>query len=205
MTMSTTNFSDRAPQQAKNWASVAMWTAAVAGVFVAVVLAILVLVYVRRLVKDPLDSGHFQDLKVRLAELKKQPVQEEIDKTIADIRAEDFRLRQEYFWERRFAARGAWLLLGGMAVLLVAAKSAATLRRKLPTPEAPGLAGDPEALRSRVGRWSVAGLGLLVVAAMLALNSAYGPNCPQNGLLFLTTKWRSPRLDHHRAGAAALA
>ena len=179
MTMSTTNFSDRAPQQAKNWASVAMWTAAVAGVFVAVVLAIMVLVYVRRLVKDPLDSGHFQDLKVRLAELKKQPVQEEIDKTIADIRAEDFRLRQEYFWERRFAARGAWLLLGGMAVLLVAAKSAATLRRNCQRQKRQASL----ATRKHCVAVSAAGrspaLGFWSWRPCWPCNSAYGPNCPR--------------------------
>jgi len=155
------------------WEPVAVRSLAVAAVFVAVVVALLAWDYGHRLVKDPLDSAEFQVLKKRLAELKQQEqteaVQREFDETLAAIRAEDFRLRQAYFRQRRFAGRGAWLLLGGIGVLLVAAKALATLRRKLPAPELQAIPQDTELQIARIGRWSVAGLGVLLVAAAVAL------------------------------------
>ena len=50
-------------QQARFWTPVAMAMAAVAGVFVAAVLALLVLLQARRPANDPLDSKDLQDMK----------------------------------------------------------------------------------------------------------------------------------------------
>jgi len=174
---STTPATSSGPAQrrkAGSWEPVAVRSAAVAAVFVGLVVALLVWDYGHRLVKDPLDSAGFQALKKRAAELKQQEqteaVQREFDETLTAIREEDFRLRQAYFRQRRFAGRGAWLLLGGIAVLLVAAKTLATLRRKLPAPELQAVPQDTEAQMARIGRWSVAGLGVLLVAAAVALS-----------------------------------
>ncbi len=80
------------------------------------VVVFLVWDHCQRLVKDPLDSEHFQDLKGQLAALKSQPISGEVDKEIQKtaraIQEEDFRLRHEYFRQRQFGAYGAWLLLG---------------------------------------------------------------------------------------------
>jgi len=161
-------------RKADFWEPVAVRSLAVAAVFVALVVALLVWDYGHRLVKDPLDSAEFQLLKKRLAELKQQEqteaVQREFDETLAAIRAEDLRLRRAYFRQRRFAGRGAWLLLGGIGVLLVAAKTLATLRRKLPAPEPQAVPQDTESQMARIGRWSVAGLGVLLAAAAVTLS-----------------------------------
>ncbi len=155
------------------WEPAARGSLAVAAMFVAIVAALLVWDYGHRLVKDPLDSAEFQALKKRLAELKQQEqteaVAREFDETLAAIRAEDLRLRQAYFRQRRFAGRGAWLLLVGLGVLLVAAKALATLRRKLPAPEPQPVPQDTDLHVARIGRWSVAGVGVLLTAAAVAL------------------------------------
>jgi outer membrane protein assembly factor BamB len=167
------------------WASVAARTATVAGVFVLVVLGIMAWVFASRLVKDPLDSEHYRTLKVRLADLRKQPSSEsltrELDEVLEQIRAEDLRLRQEYFRQRRLASHGAWLLLGGMAVFLAAAKTAATLRRTLPTPDTQVVRHDLETQPVRAGRWAVSGLGVLLAGAMMALAVGIKPELPATG------------------------
>lgn len=151
-----------------------MRVAFVAGAFVVLAAIFMAWDYGRRLAKDPLDSTEFKALKQRLADLKKQEpteaMQKQIEETVEEIRAADLELRETYFWQRRFAARGAWILLGGLAVLIVAAKTAATLGRKLPMPEPQASSRDTESQMARIGRWSVAGLGVGLVGIAVALN-----------------------------------
>ena len=60
------------------------------------------------------------------------------------------------------------LLLVAVAVFLVAAKTAATLRRRLPTPSALPASQDREAAWTRVARWAVAALCLVMVGVAIA-------------------------------------
>jgi outer membrane protein assembly factor BamB len=184
MSVSLPDRHDQASRAAEFWAPVAARTATAAGVFVVFVLATLAWAHAQRLAKDPLDSELFRALKAHLAELKGQPasdaVRQDVEATLVEIRAEDLHLRQEYFAQRRFAARGAWLLLGGMAVFLAASKLATTLGRKLPVPDSPNGALDADTRRARVGRWSVAGLGIVLAGAMLALSAAMRPALPDS-------------------------
>lgn len=166
------------------WAGVAGRTATVAGVFVVFVLALLAWSHAQRLARDPLDSEQFRALQAELKELKDQPVtdavRQRVERVLVEIRAEDLQLRREYFQQRRFAAGGAWLLLAGMVVFLTASKLSATLQRKLPTPEPADGEADPDGQRARIGRWAVAGLGLALAAAMLALGYATTPTLPES-------------------------
>ncbi len=146
---------------------VAIRVALVAGVFSAVVCVFLLLDYSRRLAKDPLDSPQFQTLK---SELAKQPRNERLKE---EIRAMDLALREAYFRQRRFATVGAWLLLGGLVVSLVAAKSAIAMRRKLPMPEAQAVPVDTDSQLARTARWSVAGLGVVLAGTAFALSTSF--------------------------------
>jgi len=147
--------------------------AAVAGVFSLVVCAMLFYDYSLRQAKDPHEAALFKDLRLAVAQ---QPDNEPLKE---GIRRLDLQLRQEYFRRRAFAQRGGWLLLGGIVVFLVAAKSAATLRRKLPTPQPQTTPRDLETQWTRIARWSVAGLAVALTAVALGLSVASRSELPE--------------------------
>lgn len=152
------------------WAQAASGCVAVAVVFLIAVAALLGWDYSRRVASDPLETPEFRQLKARLAEDPRNEALKE------EIRQLDLRLREEYFRQREFVAWGVWLLLAGMVVLLIAAKAATTLRRRLPLPQAPTELVDLESARSRAARWAV---GLLAaVFTGLALIVQVGFHSP---------------------------
>jgi outer membrane protein assembly factor BamB len=146
-------------------ANVAVQLAFVAGLFLIAAVALLTWSYGQRLAKDPLNAEQFKALKAQLAA---RPQDEDLKAQIRDM---DRMLRSQYFAQRRFASVGAWMLLGGLAVLLASLRAAATLRRPLPHPEALPPTASLESQTARMGRWAVAGLGaaLAVVGWGLAL------------------------------------
>ena len=147
--------------------------AAVTGVFSLVVCAMLFYDYSLRQAKDPHEAEMFKYLRLAVV---RQPDNEELKE---EIRRLDLRLRQEYFRRRAFAQRGGWLLLGGIAVFLVAAKTAATLRRRLPTPQPQTTPRDLETQWTRIARWSVAGLAVVLAAVALGLSVASRGELPE--------------------------
>jgi outer membrane protein assembly factor BamB len=148
--------------------------ALVGGVFSAVVCVLLLFDYSQRQAKDPLESPQYKALK---AELAKQPRDEVLKRK---IRALDLQLRRDYFRQRQFAASGAWLLLGGVAVSLVAAKWAMTLRRRLPMPQAQLAAADADSHLGRIARWSVAALAIVLAGSAMALSMGFHSELPDN-------------------------
>jgi outer membrane protein assembly factor BamB len=149
-------------------------TAAVAGVLAIVVCALLAYDYSRRLVKDPLDSSEYAKVKSALA---KQPDNETLKELVRTL---DLSLRKEYFRQRAFTKVGGALLLVFVLILTFAAKTAVTLRRKLPKPQAPAAGADFEAQWTRIARWALVGLtGLLIVVGVdlrLTLHSELPPD-----------------------------
>ncbi len=144
------------------WALTARRATVVATAFALVTAGFLLGDYSRRLVKDPLDSTEFLTLKQQLVELKKQPpgeeVQSRIQATVEAIRASDLALREAYFRQRNFARRGAWLLLAAIVILVIAAKTAATLRRSFPRRNQPSvrrtsMRGDRTSDAGPLPRW----------------------------------------------------
>jgi len=146
--------------------------ALVAGIFSALICALLLFDASRRLAKDPLNSPQFQALK---AELAKQPRDEKLKEKIRGL---DLELREAYFRQRRFASVGAWLLLGAIAVSLVAAKGAVTLRRKLPHPEAQLAPVDTDSNLARVARWGVAAIAVVFAGSAAALSMGFHSELP---------------------------
>ena len=136
----------------------------VAGVFSALVCLILVFVYGWRVAEDPLNTAEFLELKEQVA----------ADPTNGRLRNEfrerDQLLRQDYFRQRKFAERGTWLLLGGLVVMAVSMKTAATLNRKLPMPVARIGSADTESRMTEVARRAVAGVALAAVGTVVVLS-----------------------------------
>ena len=182
MTANTENNNEPSTQATDLGYRIAARTAVVAGVFSALVCALLLVDYNRRQAKDPLEDEQYKALK---AELAKLPEDEELKDRIRTL---DLRLRAEYFRGRRFAEVGTWLLLGGIAVLLVAAKSASTIRRRLPMPGSQEIHQDTETRVMRVARWAVGVVVVVLAGTTIALNVGF----------------RSP-LPHDAAQLAALA
>jgi len=149
-------------------------TAAVAGVFSLIACSLLLYDYSRRQVEDPLEVVTLKTLKAALAE---QPESEPLR---LQIRTLDRQLRQAYFRRRAFAAGGAFLLIGGVGLFLVAAKSAATLRRKLPMPAVEATRKDIEAETAQNARLAVAVLAVVLLAGAVGLSVALRPALPQS-------------------------
>ncbi len=147
--------------------------ATVAGVFSLIVCTLLLYDYSGRRADDPLNDASFQALKAALIE---QPNNEQLKE---EIRSLDLQLRGKYFRQRVFAALGAWLLMGSLGVFLIAAKSAATLRRKLPMPGAYASEEDVDTHIARVARWSVAVLCIVLMGTAVALSVAVRTALPR--------------------------
>lgn len=158
----------------QNGYQLAVRMAAVAGVFSLVVCALLFYDYSLRRAKDPHEAASFKALKLALAQ---QPDNEELR---LSVRASDRELRREYFRQRAFASRGGWLLLGGMIVFLVAAKSAATLRRELPAPQPQGAPRDLETRWTRIARGSVAALAVVLAGVAVGLSLTSPDELPKD-------------------------
>lgn len=139
----------------------AYYTAVVAAVFSLVVAVLLVFDYSRRVVTDPLAWPEFQAM---LAEAKENPQNEELKEA---IRRQDVELRKAYFWHKRFASVGGWLLAIGLVTCVVAGKTASVLRRPMPQPETQTEPVRRYKTAANTARWAVGGL-----AAVLALGAA---------------------------------
>jgi outer membrane protein assembly factor BamB len=176
-------------------------TAAIAGAFSLVVCALLFYDYSRRTQSDPLEIETYQALKTALA---KQP---ENDDLKSQIRSLDLRLRREYFRQRAFTVAGAILLLGGVAIFLVASKTAATLRRELPHPQPFATPPDVESQWTRIGRWSVAvlALSLAVLAIVLSFSMRLDiPRIPEESeIASALSKDKGPAMEKEHSPTAS--
>ena len=148
--------------------------AVVCGVFAAVVAALLLLDYGRRVAEDPLNAPEYLQLK---QQLKDDPQNEALQ---VEFRALDERLREAYFNRRHFAAWGTWLLLAGAAGSAALGKWSATLRRRLPNPEPVDSQDDPEETANRTGRWAVAVLAGAAAFAAIVLYTGFPSSLPSD-------------------------
>lgn len=146
----------------------AIWTAVAAGGFSLVVCAVLTAVWVQTTMDDPLDSP---DLRSLQAALRSDPGSEPVKQ---QIRRLDLQLRHEYFRRQRLMNVGSYMLAVGLGVFLIAAKLAANLRTKLPSPG--GQVEDQERRTGRLGRWATGGVvGAAIAAALIAAIHAPTP------------------------------
>jgi outer membrane protein assembly factor BamB/ferredoxin len=113
--------------------------------------------------EGPLFSEELTELKIRLA---KDPQDTGIK---AEIRRLDLEVRRRYFENREFLLRGAYLLLAGLAVFLLASKRMYVLGRAVPEPESQPPEPEREARRQRHARGAMIAAGLAVAGGALAL------------------------------------
>jgi outer membrane protein assembly factor BamB len=117
----------------------------------------------RDLDQDPIHVQQLIDLKARLAD---NPGDEALKK---ELRRLDLETRQDYFAAQDFIRRGAYLLLVGMVIFVLALKRAVVIRKLPPLPLAEEGSADRDAASRAVGRRAVTVTGLAILGGALAL------------------------------------
>ena len=139
----------------------AVSSAVVAGTFSIIVSVLLAWNHLGLSAAPLQDSPELDRLK---ASLQEHPQDVKVKERIREL---DLELRREFFWRKGFSHRGAWLLAGGVAVLLIGLKAAVACRTGRPRPGAPE---DANAARRRLGRrarWGICGLGAILGGSAL--------------------------------------
>lgn len=107
----------------------AIATGYIAGVFALFIAINLTVNHLRLKSADPLDSAALQELR---SELREQPENESLK---TEIRNLDLLARKAYFNSLTFTNAGAWLLLGSLAIMLIALKIAGNIAKRPPQPD----------------------------------------------------------------------
>ena len=150
-----------------------MLTAVVAGLFSVLFCALLLVDFAKRSMNDPIDSAQLLAFR---NQLRQQPNDAQLQQAARDL---DLRLRQQYFRQRDFTRRGAYLLVAAAAIAVVTWRWAATLRRKLPKAP-PGEPVDSQSRLSRIGLRATAITALLLVCATIGLSMTYHSPLPRS-------------------------
>ncbi|MBI4977199.1 MAG: PQQ-binding-like beta-propeller repeat protein [Spirochaetes bacterium] len=131
-------------------------TAFIAGIFSAIVAAMLLIGFFQRIVLNPLSLPATESV---ISELKNNPANETIKSSVREL---DLLARKAFFTSLSFTDRGALLLAAGIGTLLLMLHLMKELRPAVPS-AGPGTAPD----RSLVN-WAIAGAGVVIVIAALA-------------------------------------
>ncbi|MDP6107110.1 MAG: PQQ-binding-like beta-propeller repeat protein [Candidatus Brocadiia bacterium] len=159
----------------------------VAAMFSGVVMGIMVGTHL----SEPPDPPDYASLENMRALFKQMPGNAELKER---IRAEDARARQVYFNHRRRLRAGAWLLLVGLAAVVVCARWYVSIDPKVPVPGSPSERTDTRRwLPAR--RREIAALGVVaggLVAAALVIGLAGGADFPRSNLIKATEEPARP-------------
>jgi len=148
-----------------------VFSALVAGAFMLVVAAVLVVDYVRL-------SDSAQDESIELLSLRKELSDNPIDDALKSrIRELDLELRNQHFRAEARMRVGIYLLAGGAALCMALVQGAAWLGRQIRRVGSTDLPGW-QARASKFARWAVAALAVVLVASaglLAALSQGLGP------------------------------
>ncbi len=153
----------------RNW----RMTAWIAGVFS--VLVGLTMIFGRLSIRaeDPLKSPQLKEYKEKL---RLNPPDEQIKQRIRNL---DLQLRQRYFRQLSQMESGVYLLLGGVAVFVLAIKQSARGQRQLPMPQPKPDSSDQGARSAARARWSVAAGGAAIGGLLFILSLCLSAALPK--------------------------
>lgn len=154
------------------WLEYARRGAVVAGLFAAVVGLVLLASHFTVPADDPLKSIPLKEVKDRLHASPSD------DALKQHIRALDLESRQTYFRHLKLNLAGAWLLIGGAALFLLASRKVTAITKQLPAPKLAPDAAERQARLTKLGRWAVAGSGAVMVVTMLVLGATSRSRLP---------------------------
>src|SRR5579862_8697779 len=121
---------------------------AISVIFTLLILLVLLIGHLRASAIDPLKSPDLSALKVKL---RQNPTDE---RAKTEIRRLDLQLRTRYFRQLSQSSSGVYLLLAGVAVLVLSAGRCAHYQKQPPMPKPRTDAPDPGGA-ARAARWSV--------------------------------------------------
>jgi len=139
-------------------------TRLIAGMFS---LAVAIVMLVGHLSSDAIDPLKSPDLKVLKEKLRQDPANEQMKQQIRQL---DLQVRARYFKQLSQTNSGAYLLLLGIAVFIVAAARCARFQNLPPMPKAKTGTADAAAHAARIARWSVSAAGVVVAGMLLMLS-----------------------------------
>jgi len=145
------------------WYNSAVATAVIAAVFSVIILTFVVLNYVQTSVVLPKQEEQLEALKV---EIRSQPDNEQL---LSRIRQFDLAIRRTRIRRRDLARKGSFLLLGSVIVLLIGAKWASALIKKLPAPKSQPGNRDEQVKGATRARWAITAVSVVLVTLILFL------------------------------------
>jgi outer membrane protein assembly factor BamB len=165
------------------WYRCAVWTAVVCAVFSTVVLVFFVINYVQGKIIEA-------QWEIQSLNLKKEFGQNPDDELlVSKIRRLDLQYRQNRIRRLDFSRKGSYLLLGGIAIMLIAVKTIDTFKKKLPVPDK-SVNRETEQLRlAKFSRWTVT--AVLAVLGSGALILATGTDIDFGGTEAVSTSYPS--------------
>ncbi len=144
------------------WYRSAVTTAIVCGVFSLIVLIFFIISYIQFRIIDA-------NWEIQSLNLKKEFGHNLNDEQLlSKIRQLDLEFRQRRMRRLDFSRKGGYLLLGSVAIMLIAIKSADTFKKKLPAPQVLGNKDNEQLIQAKFSRWAVtAGLAVLGSGALI--------------------------------------
>jgi outer membrane protein assembly factor BamB len=158
-----TENTSKSVEAANPWYKSAVAAAIIGGVFSIIIFGFLIANYFQRQVVNAEREKQLDALKV---EIRSRPDNRQL---IEQIRQLDLQIRRCRIRGLDFSRRGSYLLFGSVAVLLVGAMWAGTIKKKLPAPARGGFRNelDEQMRQGTFARWAIAvGLAVLMSGAL---------------------------------------
>ena len=129
--------------------------------------------HLRAKVDDPLKSPQLKEYKEKL---RLNPTDEQSKERIRQL---DLQLRQRYFQQLARMGSGVYLLLGGVAVFVLAVTQGSRYRRQLPMPLPRPDAPEQATRAAAMSRWSVAASGATIGGFLFILSLGLSSALPK--------------------------
>jgi outer membrane protein assembly factor BamB len=146
------------------WRHVARTCVVISGVFCVFVAAMLGVLWIQQKIHHPLVETVSGNIAVLREQLQNHPADGALKNQIRDA---DVALRDAYWTRYTRMQRGAWLLLGGVVVLIAGLKTSSALQRRIPQREQI-LAPDRSAAEMSWALWTISGVGGAMTVLLLA-------------------------------------
>ncbi|MCX5638097.1 MAG: hypothetical protein NTX52_10465 [Planctomycetota bacterium] len=133
------------------WYRIAAATAIIGGVFSVIIFGLLIANYFQRQV---VNTGREKQLETLKVEIRSQPENEQL---ISQIRRLDLQIRRCRIRGLDFSRKGGYFLVGSVAVLLIGARWAGAIKKKMPAPGKGGCGDklDEQMRQGTLARWAI--------------------------------------------------
>lgn len=145
------------------WYRCAVASAIICALFSLAVLSIIVINFIQNNQVDIKEENELLSLK---AQIQNRPDDQQL---LSQIRNMDLKYRQQYFLRENRSRKGAYLLIGGIAMLVLSIKLAKDLKKKILAPRPPEKRQDDPFREAFLSRWSITFAILILGSATILL------------------------------------